>query len=169
MPSAHSFKRSRSEFKPPTTGSAGVPPLETSKKVRPPNQITQRPDPPGASLVSFRFLTLVVGRNPTQPTRVRQRHIPITLKLLSKKRSETPKGRSASAGAWICGHERVPGPELAAEDDVAPCYLKRYSRSSLVRSRITLSEPVTMESASLRFDSWRSAILSSIDSPETNL
>ena len=160
MPSAHSFKRSRSESKPPTTGSAGVPPLESSKKVRPPNRITQRPDPPGASLVSFCFLTLVVGRNLTQPARMRQRHIPITLKLLSKKRPQTAKGRSAFAGAWTRGR----GWALHA-----PCYLKRYSRSSLVRSRITLSEPVTMESASLRFDSWRSAILSSIDSPETNL
>ncbi len=160
MPSAHSFKRSRSEFKPPTTGSAGVPPLESSKKVRPPNRITQRPDPPGTSLVSFRFLTLVVGRNLTQPARMRQRHIPITLKLLSKNRAETAKGRSAFAGASTRGRGRALH---------APCYLKRYSRSSLVRSRITLSEPVTIESASLRFDSWRSAILSSIDSPETNL
>lgn len=104
-------------------------------------------------LTSFCSLTLVVERDPTQTATMRQRLIPITLKFIAEKQTLSAKRTNRPPGGIKTGSP----------------YLKRYSRSSLVISPTRLSEPVTMESASLRFDSWRSAILSSIDSPETNL
>ena len=81
-PSARDSKQSRLECKPPTMGSAGVPPLVSSKQDEPSSRFQQFPDLLQVSLVPFRSLTLVVDRDLTQPGRMRQSLIPITLRFL---------------------------------------------------------------------------------------
>ena len=113
-PSARDSKKSRLESKPPTMGSAGVPPLVSSKQGEPSSRFLQSPDLLQASPVSFRSLTLVVDRDLTQPGWMRQSLIPITLKWMPEKRPETALLRKG-AGAGESRRQQVGALERAAE------------------------------------------------------
>ena len=89
-PSARGSQKSRLESKPPTMGSAGVPPLVSSKQGEPSSRFLQSPDLLQASPVPFRSLTLVVDRDLTQPGWMRQSLIPITLEFMPEKRPGRP-------------------------------------------------------------------------------